>query len=173
MAWPTPKRLATFICFVSWLGIQIFFFIPRGWPHQILTYVLKSKQGDFYVFQSGRNAVLVGAFSDRYQRFPKMELVPFLKKKGIRRLNKLILTGHNLNQTGALGELQKNFSVKEVSYPLDSALQMRKTFNQIERDTQLKRLVPGILEEGVFGKIECVSADENGVHLKTEGRMGS
>ena len=173
MALPTPKRFAIFVCLACWIGIQTLFFIPRGWPQPLCAFVLKSKQGDFNIFQSGRDAVMVGAFSDRYQRFPKMELVPFLKKKGMRRISKLILTGHDQSQTGALIELQKNFQLEEVFYPPDSALRMRKTFNQIERKTKLKRMVPGVLEESESWKIECHQADENGAILKIEGSVGS
>ena len=172
MAWPTPKRLATFACLAGWLGIQTLFFIPRGWPQPLCAFVLKSNQGDFDIFQNGRDAVVIGAFSDRYQRFPKLELVPFLKKKGIRRINKLVLTGHDQSQTGALVELQKNFHVEEVFYPPDSALRMRKTFNQIERNTKLKCLVPGILEESVAWKIECSQSNAKGVILKIKGDPG-
>ncbi len=173
MAWPAPKRIAVFACLLSWLGIQTLFFIPHGWPHDAFVFVLESKQGNFRIFQKGSGAVIVGAFSDRYQRFPKMELSPFLKKKGIRRINKLILTGHDPAQTGALAELQKNFDVGVVFYPPDSAERMRKTFNQIGRHARLKRLAPGILEVSAFWKIECLSADEKGVNFKIEGRMGS
>lgn len=80
-----------------------------------------------------------GAFSDRYQRFPKMELIPFLKKKGIVKIQKLMLSGHDLSQTRALSELQKHFTIIELVYPLDSALQMRKTFSQIDSPMRFQR----------------------------------
>ena len=140
MAWPAPKRIAIFACLLSWLGVQTFFFIPQGWPEKEFFFTLKSKQGDFYVFQKGREATLVGAYSDRYERFPKLELVPFLRKHGITQLDRLILTGHDSSQTGALSELNKNFHIKLILYPRGLAEQMRKTFNQIHQNTQLKRL---------------------------------
>jgi beta-lactamase superfamily II metal-dependent hydrolase len=140
VAWPAPKRIAIFTCVLSWLGIQILFFIPHGWPEKEFVFTLKSKQGDFYLFQKGRGATLVGAYSDRYERFPRLELVPFLKKRGITHLTQLILTGHQSSETGALSELNKNFHIKLIMYPLGLAEQMRKTFNQIQRNTQMRRL---------------------------------
>lgn len=140
MAIPTPKRLGFCFCGLVWLGIQIPFFIPPGWPSRDIAFELKSKQGIFHFFQQGRSVVLTGAFSDRFQRFPKMELIPQMKKRGIQRIRKLILTGHDASETRALEDLQKNFQIEELNYPSDTALRMRQTFNQITSDMRFKRL---------------------------------
>ena len=138
MALPSIKRSALIASIGAWLAVQIFFFIAPLKNQSV--FLLPSQDGVLKIFQSGREAILIGAFSDRYQNFPRMELVPYLKKKGVQKIRKLILTGHDLNQTGALGELQKNFKVIEVFYPPDAALRMRKTFEQIGREVELSRI---------------------------------
>ncbi len=150
MVWPSPKRIAFAVCFLSWLAVQIFFFLPPGWPGQVFEWALSSKQGDFKIVQRGREAVLVGAFSDRYQRFPRLELIPYLRKKGVTEIREVILTGHDAGETGALDELQKNFQVMELSYPPDTALRMRKTFERVKSIAKFKR-IELIKEEGAEG----------------------
>lgn len=137
MVWPSPRRAAIFISFLIWIFVQIFFFLP---PACGKNFVLESREGQYQIFQNAREAVLIGAYSDRYQRFPKMELIPFLRKKGIRKISSLTLTGHEKDETGALKELQKNFQVIEVRYPSASALKMRRTFQQIQSSVRLTRL---------------------------------
>ena len=140
MALPSARRCAIIICLGIWLGLQAFFFMPESYSSTVLS--LASKEGVFQIFQIEREAIMIGAFSDRYGSFPRMELVPFLKKRGIRVIQNLILTGHEKFQTGALSDLQKNFKVNQISYPLGSAAQMRRTFNLIQPQVRLKRIEP-------------------------------
>ena len=101
---------------------------------------LPSPQGIFHISQKAREAVVLGAYSDRYQRFPKMELIPYLKKKGITSIRNLILTGHDSSETGALKALQDNFRIIELNYPQDTAWRMRKTFQLIDSDMKMTRI---------------------------------
>lgn len=136
MAWPSKKRILIGCFSLAWLGVQICFFIPPG----LSQIDLPSPQGNFHISQNAREAVVLGAYSDRYQRFPKMELIPYLKKKGITNIRNLILTGHDASETGALKALQDNFRIIELNYPQDTALRMRKTFQLIASDMQLTRI---------------------------------
>ena len=136
MAWPSPKRFLFCFCCLIWIGIQGLFFIPpRGGA-----FILLSPRGNFHLFQKGSQAVLIGAYSDRYQRFPKMELIPFLRRKGITRIQKLILTGPDTAETGALEILQNHIRIIELDYPPDTALRMRKTFGKSNSDMAMKKI---------------------------------
>ncbi len=90
--------------------------------------------------QRGRRADLLGACADRFERFSRYEVVPQLRQNGISLIEKVILRGHDPEQTKALIELQKNFRVKAVYYPPDRAERMRKTFQIIAPGVQVRRL---------------------------------
>lgn len=140
MAYPSPRRAAAFICALNWLLIQTLFFIPSdAWGKKLFDY-LPSPCGNFYIFQNQREAIVVGSFSDRYERFPKMELIPFLKKKGVTHISSLILTGHDKRQTGALVELQKNFTIGNLYYPPSEAKNLRQTFARVRTVAGFRRL---------------------------------
>lgn len=125
---------------VSWVLIQIPFFLPKGWPPgSFFRETLQGPCGKVTIFRQGRHADLWGACSDRFQRFSRYELVPALRKRGVSRINKIVLDGHNAEQIGALNELQKNFAVRAVYYPQDRAERMRKTFQAIGPGVQVRR----------------------------------
>jgi len=125
---------------LGWLIIQVPFFLPQGWPESFAVYFLKGSCGEITVIQRGRSADLIGACSDRYQRFARFDLVPALRRNGVARIRKIILKGHSSEQTAALTELQKNFRVDSVYYPPDRAERMRKTFGVINREVCVRRL---------------------------------
>lgn len=136
----TKSKIRVGLIFVGWILIQVPFFLPQGWPGSFFVYSLKDSCGEITVIQSGRSADLIGACSDRYQRFSRFDLVPVLRQNGVARIQKIILKGHNSEQTAALPELQKNFSVDSVYYPPDRAERMRKTFGAINRKVRVQRL---------------------------------
>ncbi len=124
---------------ISWILVQIPFFLPKGQPGSFFTETLRGSCGEVTIIQQGRHADLWGACSDRFQRFSRYELVPALRKRGVSRINRIVLDGHNAEQIGALKELQKNFAVRAVYYPQDRAERMRKTFQAIGPGVQVRR----------------------------------
>ncbi|HCM42006.1 MAG TPA: hypothetical protein PLY88_04220 [Candidatus Omnitrophota bacterium] len=124
----------------GWILIQVPFFLPQGLMESFTVYFFKSSCGEVAVIQSGRSADLIGACSDRYQRFARFDLVPALRRNGVARIRKIVLKGHGSEQTAALPELQKNFQVDSVYYPPDRAERMRKTFRIIDRNVCVRRL---------------------------------
>ena len=124
-------------CFVVWCLIQVAFFLPRDWPVSEMIYTFKADCGEVTVIQKGRKAKLIGACSDRYERFVRLEIVPGLRRRGVSSIEKIVLKSHAGADTRALKELLKNFRVQAIVYPVDTAERMRKTFYLVGRDIRL------------------------------------
>lgn len=79
-------------------------------------YFVNVGQGDCIVFfvPHSKKVVLVDTGGSKYKDVAKNEIIPFLERKGINCISKIILTHDDFDHMGALESLKSNFKVLEI-----------------------------------------------------------
>ena len=109
------KKIATIFLLSYALLMSLQYLHPMIDSREVV-YFIDVGQGDCSALKipNSKSVVLIDTGGSKYRDVAKKDIIPFLKEKGINKIEKIIITHDDYDHNGALDVLQREFVVEEV-----------------------------------------------------------